>query len=218
MMKAATAAQMREIDRRAIEEYGIPGLVLMENAGRGAAELIDERYGDESAKGVVVLCGPGNNGGDGFVIARHLHNQGYDVACWLAAPASQLRGDAKTNFRIAQKLNIPIYELRKEKDERAALDALAGAGVVVDALFGTGLTRAIEGPAAELIAMVEGLEAPVVAVDIPSGVHADNGQLTGPAIRADLTCAFGLPKLGELLYPGAGHCGEIGRASCRERV
>jgi NAD(P)H-hydrate epimerase len=208
-MKLATAAQMRELDRRAIDDFAIPGLVLMENAGRGAAEVIEEHFGEACAKGVVVLCGPGNNGGDGFVIARHLHNQGFDVECWLIAPGSQLHGDAKTNYRIAEKIGIPVYQLRSEKDHRAAVDALADAGLVVDALFGTGLTRAIEGPAAELIALANGLDAPIVAVDMPSGVNADTGQLTGPAIRADLTCTFGLPKLAQFLFPGAEHCGTI---------
>ncbi|NLH49142.1 MAG: NAD(P)H-hydrate dehydratase [Myxococcales bacterium] len=208
-MKLATAAQMRAMDRLAIEHYGIPGIVLMENAGRGVADLIGEHYPEECELGILVLCGPGNNGGDGFVIARQLFNRGYEVECFLLGLKNKLTGDARANCRVAERIGVPIGELRKEKELARAAEALSEAGVVVDALFGTGLTRAIEGPGADLIDLVNELEAPVVAVDVPSGLNADTGYPTGPAVIADLTCTLAVPKIGLFVNPGVEYCGEV---------
>jgi ADP-dependent NAD(P)H-hydrate dehydratase / NAD(P)H-hydrate epimerase len=208
-MKLVTAAQMRALDREAIEQFGIPGLLLMENAGRGAADEIQDRFGDACEGGVVVLCGPGNNGGDGFVIARHLFNVGFDVACLLVGGRAKLKGDARTNFRIADRLGIQVLSVQTDKQVGVAAALLESTGLIVDALFGTGLARAIEGPAAALIEIVNEMETPVVAVDMPSGVGSDDGKPTGPAIVADLTCTFGLPKVGQFIHPGLDFCGEV---------
>jgi NAD(P)H-hydrate epimerase len=208
-MKLATAAEMRELDRRAIEDYKIPSLVLMENAGRGATDLLVRDFAKQAEFGVVVLCGPGNNGGDGFVVARHLTNRGYDVTCFLVGAKSKLRGDARMNYDVAVRLGIAVFEILGDDDVSTAAAALADAGVIVDALFGTGLTRAIEGAAADLVDLCNELETPVVAIDMPSGINADTGKPTGPAMFAALTCTFGLAKIGQFVYPGALHCGRV---------
>lgn len=208
-MKLATAEQMRELDRLTIERIGIPGLVLMENAGRGATDCLLEYYAEACAAGVVILCGPGNNGGDGFVIARHLRNRGYACQCLLLGEKGKVAGDARVNLDIAEKIGVHIHELRETKDLEEVEEDLSDAGLIVDALFGTGLTRAILGLGAELIELINELDAIVVAVDIPSGLGADDGRPTGAVVRADLTCTFGLAKVGQFLYPGRSSCGEV---------
>jgi len=208
-MKLATAERMRELDRLTIETVGIPGLVLMENAGRGATDLLLEYYADACEAGVAILCGPGNNGGDGFVVARHLQNRGYACKCFLLGEKQRMAGDARVNLEIAEKIGIHVHELLDARDLETAEDDLGEVGVVVDALFGTGLTRPIAGLGAELIELVNELDAAVVAVDIPSGLGADDGRPTGPVIRADLTCTFGLAKVGQFLYPGRSYCGVV---------
>lgn len=208
-MKLATAEQMRALDRLSIEELKIPGIVLMENAGSGTARLIDQTFGDESEKGVIIICGLGNNGGDGFVIARHLHNMGYEVHIYLVGAKSKIKGDAKTNFKIVQKMGLPVWEIKSKRDVDDFGPALMNAGVVVDALFGTGLTRAIEGLFAGVIELVNENDVPVVAVDIASGLSANTGQPTGPVIAADMTATYGLGKIGQFLSPGAEISGQV---------
>ncbi|HPM77644.1 MAG TPA: NAD(P)H-hydrate dehydratase [bacterium] len=208
-MKLVTAEQMREMDRLAIDTIKIPGIVLMENAGAGATEVIEDVFEDELDFGAIILCGPGNNGGDGYVIARHLYNRGYDVAVFQLGAKSALKGDARTNLKIVENLDIPIYSLLKERDLEVLEEALDDCGLVVDALFGTGLSKPIEGLAARVIDLVNDSDVAIVAVDIPSGLGADTGQPLGPVIMADLTATFGLPKVGQFLYPGAEICGEV---------
>ena len=208
-MKLATADQMRELDRLTIEEAKIPGLLLMENAGGGAARLIIERFGAEIEDGVAIFCGPGNNGGDGFVIGRHLFNNGFDVNLYLLGPRNALKGDARTNRQIAENIGLPITEIKKSADLDKIAAVLERTGLVVDALFGTGLARAIEGLAAEIIELINTVDLPVVAVDIPSGLSADTGRPLGPVVAADFTATFGLAKVGQFLYPGADYCGEV---------
>jgi NAD(P)H-hydrate epimerase len=203
-MDIVTAAEMRVIDRRAMEEFGIPGIVLMENAGLAVAAAA-RRAGAGKA---VILCGPGNNGGDGLVAARHLRNQ-QEVAVWLSAPPESYRGDALTNLKILLKLGHPL-QLLSDPDGPARLAAdLAGAGVVVDALYGTGMTREITGTLAGVIRLVNSCTSRVLAVDIPSGVCADSGRIPGAAVRAGRTITFGLPKYGLFLFPGAACAGNI---------
>jgi len=208
-MKLATAEQMRTIDKLAINELKIPGVVLMENAGRGTALLIDEHFADEADEGVLILCGPGNNGGDGYVIARHLANMGYDVMIAAVGNKPKAKSDARTNRNIAEKMELPLLEVRSKKAVDELEELLVDCGLVVDAMFGTGLSRAIEGLSAEVIELVNEFGMPVVAVDIPSGLSADTGKPTGPAIPADMTCTYGLAKIGQFLHPGADLCGEV---------
>ena len=207
-MKLVTAAQMRAMDRAAIEDFGLPGIVLMENAGTAVvaacAELLTQRGGYV----VRVFAGKGNNGGDGFVVARHLHNAGCEVAVALLARGEELRGDAATNHAIAAKMGIPIVEITERN--RARLRKMAAeADLIVDAVLGTGLSGEVTGLSREAIRAINGSPAPVVAVDIPSGVHADTGAILGVAVRADLTVTFGLPKIGLYQHPGAALAGDV---------
>ncbi len=199
-MKVATSDQMREIDRVTIEEYGIPGLVLMERAGLAVARRITElRQGGK----VLVLCGGGNNGGDGIVVARILHNGGYHVKVLLFAAEEVLSADCRHQYDIARRMDIPV-------EFRASLHSSDVHGaLVVDALFGTGLSRPVTGQLAGVLSFLNDHDATVVAVDMPSGISSDTGEVLGEAVMADVTVTFGLPKRGHLLYPGAEYTGKL---------
>ncbi|MFO0752588.1 MAG: NAD(P)H-hydrate dehydratase [Thermodesulfovibrionales bacterium] len=199
-MKVATAQEMREIDRIAIEEYGIPGPVLMERAGLAVARKVRELF---PRKKTVVLCGSGNNGGDGLAAARELFNRGAAVQVFLLAKKDSLSPDCAAQYRIAKKMDLPVAFCRTVETEELR-DA-----VVIDALFGTGLGRPVQGELARLFSLVNTTDVPVVSVDIPSGISSDTGEVVGEAIAADYTVTFGLPKRGHLLYPGAGYTGTL---------
>lgn len=201
--------EVRELDRRAIHEYGVPGVVLMENAGRGAAELLMRLNPDR--KLVVIMCGPGNNGGDGFVIARHLEIKGYPVSVWLFAPGDdappgyrsypQLSEDNETNYAVwnvdHQFPRINTRELPKYQGWQDKLVAeLSTPCWVADAMFGTGLARPLDAPYAELADILNAAGNPILAVDVPSGLDCDTGEPLGPTIRADHTATFVAPKKG----------------------
>jgi NAD(P)H-hydrate epimerase len=189
-----TRDQVRAIDRRAIEEFGVPGVVLMENAGRGAAEVLVSL----GARGpVVVCCGKGNNGGDGFVITRHLDNRGLPVRVLLFAKPEDLTGDAAVNHTILQRSGVPIAVYAGPAVDGAALgQELTAAEWVVDALFGTGLAGAVRAPFDAVIAAVNASGAKVMAVDIPSGLDCDTGEPLGPTVRAHHTVTFVAMKQG----------------------
>lgn len=184
-----TRSQVRELDRRAIEDLGLPGAVLMENAGRGAAELLVS-LGIHGR--VVICCGKGNNGGDGFVIARHLQNRGCDVRVLLFAKPEELSGDAGLNFRVLQQTGIPITIGAFDVLEKE----LAAAEWTVDALFGTGLTGPVRPPFDTIIDTINRKARRIFAVDIPSGLDADTGEPMGPTIRALHTATFAALKKG----------------------
>jgi NAD(P)H-hydrate epimerase len=185
-----TRAQVRDVDRRAIEEFGVPGVVLMENAGRGAAELLLSL----GARGpVAICCGKGNNGGDGFVIARHLDNREIAVRVLLFTRPDQLTGDAAINCRIIEQTGIPLMA---EPDTATLTTTLAQAAWIVDALFGTGLTGAVRPPLDGVIAAINSSGNPVLAVDIPSGLDCDTGLPLGATVRAAHTVTFVAPKIG----------------------
>jgi NAD(P)H-hydrate epimerase len=186
--------QVRAIDRRAIEEFGVPGAVLMENAGRGAAEVLLS----QGARGpVVVCCGKGNNGGDGFVIARHLDNRAVPVRVLLFAKPEELTGDAALNYEIVRRSGIPV-DVRggKPVDDDGLRRELASAEWVVDALFGTGLAGAVRPPFDTVIAAMNASGAKLLAVDIPSGLDSDTGRPLGATVRAQHTVTFVAPKTG----------------------
>ena len=207
-MKLATAEEMRELDRQTIQEVGIPGVVLMENAGRGAAELIRRRYGPKPRR-VAVLAGRGNNGGDGFVIARYLRGWGWPVEVFLFAERGRVGGDARVNLEIWLKLGGHLRDVPSEEAFEAAKDDIARAELVVDALLGTGLNSEVRGLLRGVIEFVNELGRPVVAVDIPSGLDASTGHILGVAVKADLTPTFGLAKVGQVLHPGVELVGEL---------
>lgn len=208
-MKLVTARQMREIDRWAIEEIGIPGVVLMENAGRAAAEQATRRYGHLRPGPVLVLAGKGNNGGDGFVIARHLSNGGWRVRTVVLADAEGIAGDARVNLEILRRSGSEVAFALDEERLRRELDTGGPFRLIFDALFGTGLASEVRGHYAAAIDWINGAGLPVCAVDIPSGVDATSGRLLGRGVRADLTVTFAAAKIGQILYPGAGCVGEL---------
>jgi NAD(P)H-hydrate epimerase len=194
-----SAAEMRALDRFTIE-HGTPGRVLMERAGTGVARLA--RRWRRGRGPVVVVCGRGNNGGDGFVVARRLRRARVPVEVWLAARPDAVAGDAGAMLAAWQKVRGAIHPVTTEADVAVLATRLAAAGLVVDALFGTGLNAPVEGVAAGVIAAVNACGSPVVAVDIASGLSADTGLPLGAAIRASATATFGYPKIGQLLFPG----------------
>ncbi|MGP0564690.1 MULTISPECIES: NAD(P)H-hydrate dehydratase [unclassified Nitrospina] len=208
MQKVATALEMQAADRTAIEQFKIPGLVLMENAGRSVVDLMFTRIPDLADKKVAVLAGKGNNGGDGFVIARHLHQAGVSVRVLLAGKIGDLKGDARTNADIAVAIGIPVAEMN-ERNLNSQNHSLRHSHILVDALFGTGLSKPAGGLYAKLIQKINSARKYVVAVDFPSGIDADSGQINGPCVQADLTAALALFKRSHLLYPAAEVMGEI---------
>ncbi|MCP4675083.1 MAG: NAD(P)H-hydrate dehydratase [Deltaproteobacteria bacterium] len=201
-----TRDQIREYDRIAIDELGIPGPVLMENAGRGAARLAAAMCGE--SRRVAVLAGPGNNGGDGFVIARHLLNEGFDVNTYMAHPRSKIQGDALINLKILEAMSPPLFEIVTEQQAEGLEIRLREDGFVVDALLGTGVSRNIEGHLGNLINMINQSGVPVLAVDIPSGLDADTGRPWGKVVHAEATATFGHLKRGLVIHPGAGFAGK----------
>jgi NAD(P)H-hydrate epimerase len=192
-------AQAREIDRRATEEYGIASLVLMENAGRGVADVLC-RLG--AAGPVVVCCGKGNNAGDGFVIARHLDLRAIPVRVLVWAEPDELTGDAGVNFRILSKTDVPIEIFGSRHDSQRLAEQFQGANWIVDALLGTGARGEPRPPLDAVIAALNAAAAPRLAVDLPSGLDCDTGQAAAHTVRAAHTCSFVGLKPG-FLVPGA---------------
>ena len=207
-MKVVTAHTMQELDRRAILEYGIPGRELMESAGRGCAEHILAAYGGRRGNHAVILAGKGNNGGDGYVIARHLLEKGWRVLVIVLARREEITGDALTNLVLLPDESVSFCPTEGELTEKHS-DDLQQAAVVVDALLGTGLKNDLQGIYLEAVVRINAAPGKVVAVDIPSGVHGTTGRILGQAVKADLTVSFGFAKLGHLLYPGAEQTGRL---------
>ncbi|MBI5188945.1 MAG: NAD(P)H-hydrate dehydratase [Nitrospirae bacterium] len=203
-MKVVTAEEMREIDKKTIEEYGIPGSVLMERAGSAVVSKIKELFG---RKKVIVVSGSGNNGGDGLVVARNLHNEGWDVRVFLTSRPEDLKGDALLQYKIAVKFGVNIRPAKEFLTRHSSL--ITRHCIIVDALLGTGLSKNVAGTIAEVISFLNKSNVPVISVDIPSGISSDTGQIMGEAVKADYTVTFGLPKRGHLLYPGAEHTGRL---------
>jgi ADP-dependent NAD(P)H-hydrate dehydratase / NAD(P)H-hydrate epimerase len=208
-MKLFTADQMRTLDRRTIEEIGIAGLVLMENAGRGVAELMGLRYAHLCPGPVLIVCGRGNNGGDGYVIARHLHHAGWEVRTLVLCPEGMVSGDAAVNLAILRRCQGEIVFAPDEESLASFLAGCSDVRLVVDALFGTGLSSEIRGHHALVIDWINAAGHPVTAVDIPSGVDATSGRILGRAVQADLTVTLGAAKVGMAVHPGAGMVGEL---------
>ena len=204
-MKVVTTQQMRDIDRITIEEVGIPGLKLMERAGQGVVKAIEGTLIDIEQSRIVIFCGKGNNGGDGFVVARLLSQTGADVEVYLLGERSEIQGDAKANLDRALSMNLTIREVGNIDQISQPLQA----DVLVDAIFGTGIKGTVRGLPAEVIECMNRSEGKVVAVDAPSGLNTDTGAVEGPCVRAEVTATMGLPKVGLLLYPGKAYVGKI---------
>ncbi|OGP70004.1 MAG: hypothetical protein A2Y80_06045 [Deltaproteobacteria bacterium RBG_13_58_19] len=207
-MKLVTAAEMRELDRRAIEELGLPSLVLMENAGRSTYQVLRREF-PQLAGPVMVLAGRGNNGGDGYVVARYLANAGVPVTVFLLAAKSEVQGDALVNLKILEQMGVEVVEVREESHLSEVGHRLARSALLVDALLGTGLNAEVRGLIRTLIERINHLRVPVLAVDIPSGLSADTGRPLGEAIKAQVTVTYGWPKIGQILPPGRDYVGRL---------
>ncbi|MDR3288415.1 MAG: NAD(P)H-hydrate epimerase, partial [Peptococcaceae bacterium] len=212
-MYVVDAAQMRRIEQRATEVYGIPSVLLMENAALAVVREIRKHVAAlgraEAGLKVAVLVGKGNNGGDGMAVARHLSLLAMDVTVLILAQPSVFQGDALLNFRLLRETDCKLFVIDGEKQLRLTRLALSQAAVVVDALYGTGLRGAMPSLAEECVKEVNALPVWVIAVDIPSGLEADRGIVCRTAVRADQTVTFGLPKLGHFLASGPEYCGEL---------
>jgi len=206
-MKILTAEQMRNIDRRTIERFGVPSIVLMENAAIAVVDAIFEHY--PSIERAAIFCGTGANGGDGLAVARHLENRGVVPVVIIAGDRAKFSGDARINLEICERLNVPIYDVKDVDDVDDAIAHAADADLIVDAIFGTGLNRAPDGLYAELIRAIAELRIPVIAVDLPSGANASSAETFEPCVRAEVTVTFAAPKLCHVFDPAATACGEI---------
>jgi len=196
--RPATAAEVREIDRRAIEDFGIPGAILMENAGRRAAEVAAEMIGTPSSDSrIVAACGKGNNGGDGYVMARHLHNWGYPCEVFLTHPIEQIRGDARINLDVILKMEgIPVRFFSEDYSSDDFSRSLSTSALILDGLLGTGLSGRVRSPTDELITAINACDKPTLSIDTPSGLHSDTGEILGCCVQATRTVTFVLAKQG----------------------
>lgn len=196
---------MQSIDRRAMDGMGIAGLTLMENAGTRVTEAIVEYFGDPAGKLVTVVCGKGNNGGDGFVVARLLHEKGAKVEIFLIGEKAAVKGDARINLERAERLALKITEI----SDPAQFAISPECWLVVDAIFGTGFTGTVEYPFDEIIRRINASDAPVLAIDAPSGLDGASGHVSDPTIEADMTVTLALPKYGQIVHPGKDYCGQL---------
>jgi len=207
-MRLVTSETMQQLDRQTIEVYGVPGYELMERAGRHVTDVLKARFAGAKARSALIFAGKGNNGGDGFVVARLLADAGWSVTLVILAAGEEITGDAKKNLdRIPPSVEKLVFSGISAADR--LLNLVQGINVIIDAIFGTGLKSAPSGIHAEAINLINSSGKPVVAVDIPSGVDATSGKTFGVAVKADITVTFGAAKLGHVLYPGAEHTGEI---------
>jgi len=196
-----TAMQMKALEQKAIEEYGIDSMLLMENAARSFCDILERETGSVKQRKILVCCGPGNNGGDGFAIGRHLHNRGALVTIGMGCEASQLKGDARKNYDIVTHMGLAV----------AIPQAIAGQefDIGIDAIFGTGFHGEPQGVYAELISCLQRQADYIAAVDMPSGTSADSGQVAMCSVEAQLTVTFGLAKVGQFLYPAKEQVGKL---------
>ncbi|MCX6578074.1 MAG: NAD(P)H-hydrate dehydratase [Candidatus Aminicenantes bacterium] len=208
-MKVLTSQQMKEIDRKTIEEIGIPGPVLMENAGLEIVRVIRASFPEIQKEKVLIVAGKGNNGGDGLVMARHLWNLGGRPKVFLLAAKQDVKGDAALNLGIADKIGVDIVEILSVEDWKKNKRELSAATLIVDAIFGTGLMNPAGGIYATAIEDINKTKAYKVAIDIPSGLSSDTFQIIGPAVKADLTVTLGAPKIGHVFPPAEDWIGEL---------
>ncbi len=206
-MRILTAESMSAVDRTAVEEFGIPTLVLMENAAIGLADAIAESFPE--VRSAAVFCGPGNNGGDGLALGRHLAIRGYHVELWLFAGGRPLRGDAAIQLGICRNQGLAIREMSAEDSVRGAVERARGLELLVDALFGVGLSRPLEGQYEELVEALNQVPLPRVAVDLPSGLYGSRWEIPGAHLEADLTVTFGAPKVAHIFAPAAAAVGDV---------
>ena len=208
-MRVLNAAQMRDADRQTIEDFGIPSMVLMENAGRQVVAALEAAYDDLNDRHVAVLCGPGNNGGDGCVVARTLHQRGVQVSVFVIATLAAIKGDARLNLEILGRLGLTVVEISDAQAWDLHFSEISKCELIVDAIYGTGLKSPLAGMMETVAADVNASGIPVVAVDLPSGLSADHVAPIGECIRATVTVTLAAPKLPLVLPPGETHAGNI---------
>ena len=208
-MRILNAAQMREADRYTIEEIGIPSLVLMENAGRQVVAAIEASYEGALDGRIAVLCGRGNNGGDGFVVARTLLQRGIDTAVFVIGTVAEVRGDARTNLDILGRLGVTVVEINDEQAWELHFSEISQCTLIIDAIFGTGLKSALAGMMETVVADVNASSIPIVSIDLPSGLSADTPHILGDCIDASMTVTLAAPKLPLVLPPGEEHAGDV---------
>ena len=207
-MYLVTAEQMRQVDRKTIEELGIPEIVLMENAGKAVAEFLQEQFDDLGEKTVTILAGAGNNGGDGLVTARYLHMLGIPVKVFLLAER-ELSPSTQRNYEILSRLPVKLYLLDSENSMHLFKVTVNYSDILVDALLGTGTSREVTGKTEQVIEIINRRSCIKVAVDVPSGLNSDTGELWGKCIKADYTVALAQPKCGHYMNKGLKYCGEV---------
>jgi NAD(P)H-hydrate epimerase len=207
-MLCPTVKEMKSIDNRAITRHGIPGLLLMENAGRGVARVIENRFDLSGNPKVTIVCGTGNNGGDGMVVCRHLRAAGALAKCFLLGKKQKLRGDAKTNLDILESTGFHVVEMESSLS-REFTEHLQQSDLIVDAIFGTGFQGGLKGLTARVVERICSSGIPIVAVDCPSGVNSDDGKVESLCVKATVTVTMCLPKTGLFLYPGREAVGEL---------
>ena len=208
-MYLVTAGEMQKIDRFTIESFGIPGRILMENAGQGATQILFEKFGGLKNKKVGIVAGRGNNGGDGFVIARYLAQKGIKATVYLLSKRAMIKGDAAANLKLLDPLSIPVIEIPDKKAFSTHRTSMVHQEIWVDAILGTGLKSEVKGYFKGIIEFINSLNKPVFAVDIPSGLDSDTGQPCGACIRAQATATFAFAKTGLILFPGASYTGSL---------
>ena len=208
-MRVLDTEQMREADRRTIEDIGIPSIVLMENAGRQAVAAMEAAYEDLGSSRVAVICGRGNNGGDGFVIARTLVQRGVETAVFLLGSVADVRGDARTNLEILGRIGMTVVEITNAQEWELHFSELSDVDVIVDAILGTGFHGKLTGLFETVVADLNSLGVPIVAIDLPTGVSADTASLDGPAVEASMTVTLAAPKIPLILPPADSHAGDL---------
>lgn len=208
-MYLVTAEEMRRMDRTTIDAFGLPGRVLMENAGRGATAFFLQTIYGASTGPVGVAAGRGNNGGDGFVMARYLHQKGIPATVFLFSPKDRIQGDAEANLKLLDAMGVPVVEIADEAAFEAQKSLMARQPIWIDAILGTGLSSDVRGYFKAVIDFINDLNRPVFSVDIPSGLNADTGKVCGVCIRADATATFGFAKVGHVTYPGRSLTGKL---------
>jgi hydroxyethylthiazole kinase-like uncharacterized protein yjeF len=204
-MKVASVSEMRKLDSSAARKYGIDEIILMENAGNAVFYVIEKKLGIKDKK-FLVLSGSGNNGGDGMVVTRKLHSNGIEVKFFLLAGENKLKGITKKNFEILKKFGVPI---KKKPTRKEIQKVLKERDIIIDAMLGTGLSGEVKGIYKKVIELVNKSGKKVVSVDIPSGINGDTGEIMGNAVKSDITVTFGLPKIGNLNYPGYEHAKKL---------
>ena len=208
-MKTVFVKQMKDLDENAIRDYGIPGIILMENAGLRSADLIAAKFKNRPGFKVLVVCGRGNNGGDGFVVARHLSNRGYDVLTVVLAKKEDISGDALVNLSILIKMKAKVCFMGSGLADMSFVKQVKKSNLVIDAIFGIGLKREIGEPVKSFITAINDSSKPVVSLDVPSGLNADTGEVLGVAVKAGYTLTMGFAKKGLFIRQGPASAGKV---------